>query len=76
MGKAGKSENVQVILRVRPLNKKELEAGHHDVVKLDIANNSVGVDEAGVDGRRWAFDGVYNNSFAQKDVYRTCPHGT
>ena len=69
-----KGENVQVILRVRPLNKKELEAGNKDCVQIDLSENAVFVDGAGVDGRAWAFDSVYNNSFAQKDVYLQSIH--
>ena len=69
MGKPSKSENVQVILRLRPLNKKELAAGHHSVVNPDIANGCVYVAEAGVDGRAWGFDAVYTNAFTQRDVY-------
>ena len=69
MGKKNKSENVQVIVRVRPINKKELEGGHTECTKLDFANNTIAVDGAGIDGRLFGFDAVYNNSFSQNDVY-------
>ena len=72
--KSGKSENVQVIVRLRPLSRKEIEAGMKDVTTVNLSENTVIVDGAGVDGRPWGFDAVYTNSFSQKDVYLQTIH--
>lgn len=72
--KKQKSENVQVILRVRPINRKETEAGFKECVAVDLSANSVTVNGAGIDGRQFAFDAVYTNAFAQKDVYLQSIH--
>jgi len=34
-GKPSKSESVRVVIRCRPLNKKEIENGRQAVVKMD-----------------------------------------
>jgi hypothetical protein len=74
MTKKSKSENVQVIVRIRPLNRKEIDAGYKDCVNIDIGGSSVSVEGAGVEGRTFAFDAVYTNAFAQKDVYLQSIH--
>ena len=39
----GRSENVQVVVRVRPLNASERSSGHKNVVRVDAVNNSVSI---------------------------------
>jgi len=74
MGKKNKSENVQVIVRVRPMNEKERNRGDKEAVKLDLAANNITVEGADVASKTFGFDAVYNNSFSQKDVYLQSIH--
>ena len=39
----GRSENVQVVVRVRQLNASERSSGHKNVVRVDAVNNSVSI---------------------------------
>ena len=36
-----RSENVQVVVRIRPLNATEKSAGHKNVIRVDSVNNAV-----------------------------------
>eukprot|EP01006_Ploeotia_vitrea_P032771 TRINITY_DN64954_c0_g1_i1.p1 TRINITY_DN64954_c0_g1~~TRINITY_DN64954_c0_g1_i1.p1 ORF type:complete len:990 (-),score=149.13 TRINITY_DN64954_c0_g1_i1:933-3902(-) len=68
MGKKGGGENIQVVVRCRPMNQKEKDKGCKGVVEVDVASNSITVNNAG-SPITWTFDSVYNASFAQKDIY-------
>lgn len=69
MGKKSKSENVQVVVRVRPKNAREIREEGKDVVMLDHSTNSVSVDEGSGTMRTFAFDGCYDNKFSQRQIF-------
>ncbi|CUG86438.1 OSM3-like kinesin, putative [Bodo saltans] len=66
---AESAENIKVIVRCRPLNSKEKEAGYKPCVDLDLADNTVTVNTLCGNPDRWTFDAVINNTFTQKDVF-------
>eukprot|EP00759_Apiculatamorpha_spiralis_P037528 PhF_6_TR37441/c0_g1_i1/m.55018/K20196/KIF3B; kinesin family member 3B len=71
-GGAKDSENIRVVVRVRPLLGDEKERSEKEAVRLDLSNNQIIVSHPGGygDPDRWTFDAVYNNTFSQRDVYR------
>jgi hypothetical protein len=73
-GGGGKSENVQVIVRLRPMNSKEKARGDKEAVVLDLAANNITVDAGEGAPKTFGFDAVYNNSFSQRDVYLQSIH--
>ena len=42
-GSKGELENVRVVIRVRPLNKKELTEGYQNIVTIDPEGNVIGL---------------------------------
>eukprot|EP00760_Papus_ankaliazontas_P028967 PhM_4_TR4086/c3_g1_i1/m.35127/K20196/KIF3B; kinesin family member 3B len=72
MGKKEKSdaaENIKVLVRMRPISKKELDNGHTCAVDLNLAESTVTVNHVCGAPDRWTFDAVVNNTFTQKDVF-------
>eukprot|EP01012_Entosiphon_sulcatum_P028620 TRINITY_DN3465_c0_g1_i1.p1 TRINITY_DN3465_c0_g1~~TRINITY_DN3465_c0_g1_i1.p1 ORF type:complete len:1140 (+),score=366.51 TRINITY_DN3465_c0_g1_i1:48-3422(+) len=74
MGKKGtgqqqQGENIRVVVRARPLSKREQEQGSKEAVVLDVGTSSVSVYHAVGEPDRWTFDAVYNNKFSQQDIY-------
>lgn len=71
MTKKGKSggENIRVVIRCRDLLPYEAERGDKATTKLDLATNQVIVNHAIGDPDVFAFDGVYNNTFTQRDIF-------
>ena len=74
VGKKGKhkkdeAENIKVIIRSRPLNQKEMDAGMKNAIDLDIGEGTVTVNHVCGTPDRWTFDAVVNNSFCQKDIF-------
>lgn len=67
-GKAG-GENIRVVIRCRDLLPYEAERGDKAVSKLDLATNQVIVNHPIGDPDVFAFDGVYNNTFTQRDIF-------
>ena len=69
MSKKTKWENVRVVARCRPFSPREIEECCRSVVHLDLATNQVLLNLA--EGERIvnAFDAVYNNSYAQRDIF-------
>ena len=63
------SENIKVLVRMRPLSTRELDAGHRCAVELSGAENTVTVNHVCGAPDRWTFDAVINNAFSQKDIY-------
>ncbi|CAH8491006.1 unnamed protein product [Heterobilharzia americana] len=66
-------ECVKVLVRCRPLNKKEVEAGHERCVFVDTSNATIEVrnprgkpEDA---PRRFTFDSVYDENSTQRDLY-------
>nr|CAD7459265.1 unnamed protein product [Timema tahoe] len=55
----GEVENVRVVVRVRPLSRKEQEAGYRQIMQVDTVNNSICVENPQADCRRRASKDVY-----------------
>ena len=66
--KAG-AENIKVLVRCRPLNSKEKEAGYKSAVDMGMTDGTVTVRHVCGDPDRWTFDAVINNTFSQGDVF-------
>jgi chromosome segregation ATPase len=66
---ASSAENIKVIVRCRPLNSKEKDAGYKSCVDLDPAEATVQVNHLCGAPDRWTFDGVVNNTYTQKDIF-------
>ena len=68
-----KSECVHVVLRCRPMNKKELQAGYKQAVDIDTKSGSVSIIDHGSGGKeepkRFTFDSCYDVHSSQKDIY-------
>lgn len=67
--KGGGGENIRVVIRCRDLLPYEMERGDKVFAKLDLATNQVIVQHAVGDPDVFAFDGVYNNTFTQRDIF-------
>lgn len=68
------AENIKVVVRCRPLSKKELDKKCKVIVEMDISTNTVTVgppDNASSDHqtKSFSFDHVFNTQSAQADVY-------
>eukprot|EP01062_Namystynia_karyoxenos_P032477 TRINITY_DN2396_c0_g1_i2.p1 TRINITY_DN2396_c0_g1~~TRINITY_DN2396_c0_g1_i2.p1 ORF type:complete len:1163 (+),score=477.56 TRINITY_DN2396_c0_g1_i2:89-3577(+) len=69
--KSRASENVRVVVRVRPLSQQESHRGERDIVNLNIpAGVVVTPREHSEEPKTWHFNAVYNNSFTQRDIFR------
>ncbi|CAI2386785.1 unnamed protein product [Moneuplotes crassus] len=70
MGIKKKSESVRVVIRCRPLSKKEVAEGREKVVNMDYANGEILVQKS-VDEvpKRFTFDCVYDENTLQKDIF-------
>ena len=80
MDTSPRSENVKVVVRVRPLSETEKSAGYKTVVKVDSVNNtiilraqnnsanSVGQSYNDVD-RSFVFDSVFGQESSQVRMY-------
>ncbi|KAA0165709.1 hypothetical protein FNF27_06629 [Cafeteria roenbergensis] len=63
-------ESVKVVVRCRPLNKKEIAESRKPIVVIDTAIGSVEITKAGTDDtKRFTFDSVYDDKSTQRDVY-------
>ena len=49
MSRNQKAENIKVVVRCRPINQKELDAGHKQIVQIDNARGSVSLFKDGID---------------------------
>ena len=65
------AENIKVLVRTRPLNQKELDAGMKQAVDVDLTEGTVTVNHVCGAPDRWTFDAVMNNSYSQKDIFVT-----
>ncbi|KAG5496127.1 hypothetical protein JKF63_02428 [Porcisia hertigi] len=63
------AENIRVVIRCRDILPYEAERGDKALVRLDLATNQVVVQHPIGDADVFAFDAVYNNSFAQRDIF-------
>ena len=67
--KSGKSECVKVAIRVRPMNKHEIEQKSKLCVEVDTANNTVSVISERNNAKTFPFDYVYPMESTQREVY-------
>ena len=67
--KSGKSECVKVAIRVRPMNKHEMEQKSKLCVEVDTANNTVAVISSKNEAKTFPFDYVYPMDTTQREVY-------
>eukprot|EP00760_Papus_ankaliazontas_P038425 PhM_4_TR9130/c0_g1_i1/m.7566/K10394/KIF3A; kinesin family member 3A len=73
--KKGSSENVQVVVRLRPLSEKERKAGHEQATAADLSSNSISVTVPDTgDSKTWTFDQVFTDVFTQRDIYLQVAH--
>lgn len=65
----GEIENVRVVVRVRPMDKNEIDAGSASVVKVDKVNRCVTVTKPNTDvsepQRMYYFDNVFDEDSTQ-----------
>jgi len=67
--KSGKSECVKVAVRVRPMNKHEIEQNSKLCVQVDTANSTVSVISDKNESKTFPFDYVYPMETTQREVY-------
>ena len=65
------SECVKVMVRVRPLNKKEISGGNHEVVSVDTKFNQINLQkpESPEISKDFAYDSVFGTDSTQQLVY-------
>lgn len=72
-----KKENIQVIVRCRPMSSKEVSNGYTEVVKIIKDENSVAVAVPKNDGaeyKQFTFDSVFDWNSTQEDLYKKMVH--
>lgn len=66
-------ENVRVFVRVRPLSKKEIEAGYKNITVIDLLNGIVTVKNPSGSSHEppkiFTFDTVFDSDSKQLDIY-------
>ncbi|CAG5093987.1 Similar to KRP85: Kinesin-II 85 kDa subunit (Strongylocentrotus purpuratus), partial [Cotesia congregata] len=69
----GEIENVRVVVRVRPLNGKELEGHCKKIVKVDRLNSEITVENPnaahGEPPKVFSFDATFDDDSTQVDIY-------
>lgn len=68
-----KKENIQVIVRCRPMSSKEVSNGYTEVVKIIKDENSVAVAVPKNDGseyKQFTFDSVFDWNSTQEELYK------
>ncbi|XP_043487235.1 kinesin-like protein KIF3A [Polistes fuscatus] len=69
----GEIENVRVVVRVRPLNGKELDGHSKNVIKVDTLNSEITVNNPnavhGEPPKVFSFDAVFDTDSTQVDIY-------
>ncbi|XP_077284900.1 kinesin-like protein 64D [Arctopsyche grandis] len=70
---ASETENVRVVVRVRPMDAKEKLEGNHNVISVDTVNNNITVTKPNAIQnelpKTYSFDSVYDISTTQMDIY-------
>lgn len=64
----GELENVRVVIRVRPLNKKEVQEGHQNIVTVDREDNVISLIKPTLTGEKpksFKFDHVFPEDCTQ-----------
>lgn len=72
-----KKENIQVIVRCRPMSSKEVSNGYTEVVKITKEDNSVAVAVPKNDDseyKQFTFDSVFDWNSTQEDLYSKMVH--
>ncbi|GAA6108738.1 kinesin family member 3Cb isoform X1 [Tachysurus ichikawai] len=72
MSQGKKAETVKVVVRCRPLNKKEEAMSHKRIVEVDVKLGQVSVwnpKAAGTLNKTFTFDSVYDMFSKQNDLY-------
>lgn len=67
----GELENVKVVIRVRPLNKREVQEGHHSIVTVDRENNIISLVKPTLTGeipKSFKFDHVFPEDCTQVNI--------
>ncbi|XP_077978073.1 kinesin-II 95 kDa subunit-like [Glandiceps talaboti] len=68
-----KAESVKVVVRCRPMNQKEIAAGHERVIDMDIKRGVITVRNInashGEQPRQFTFDSVYDWNSIQRGLY-------
>ncbi|XP_041766361.1 kinesin-like protein KIF3A [Anopheles merus] len=69
----GEIENVRVVVRVRPMDKSELDVGSQNVIKVDKSNRSITVVKPNANSSEppkvYYFDNVFGEESTQIDLY-------
>ncbi|KAI4493729.1 PREDICTED: kinesin-II 85 kDa subunit [Polistes canadensis] len=69
----GEIENVRVVVRVRPLNGKELDGHSKNIIKVDTLNSEITVNNPnavhGEPPKVFSFDAVFDTDSTQVDIY-------
>lgn len=69
----GEIENVRVVVRVRPMDKNELDSGSQNVIKVDKCNRCVTVYKPNANSSEppkvYFFDNVFGEESTQIDLY-------
>lgn len=69
----GEIENVRVVVRVRPLNGKELDGHCKNIIKVDALNSEITVENPnavqGEPPKIYSFDAVFDTDSTQVDIY-------
>jgi hypothetical protein len=64
------SDNIQVMVRVRPLNQREREDGSHSCVELDRDNQrQLMLDQGGAEAKNFYFDYVGGMELGQEQIF-------
>jgi len=70
-----RSENVKVVVRVRPLSDSEKKAGHTIIVEVDSVNNGITICNKSMSNsvheleKTFMFDSVFDRESSQMEVY-------
>ncbi|KAI4504428.1 hypothetical protein M0802_000899 [Mischocyttarus mexicanus] len=69
----GEIENVRVVVRVRPLNGKELDGHSKNIIKVDTLNSEITINNPnalhGEPPKVFSFDAVFDTDSTQVDIY-------
>lgn len=74
MNSREKVETVKVMVRIRPMNKKEEAENCTSCLKV-LSDKSVVIFEPGTEEREFTFDFVFGNAHSPQFIYETSTHG-